>query len=76
MRFKNMRDGDTRFARHLHVNIDIGSRIENRSHAFIVIAKQVREFRDACGLNGFKNERHAREFTAKRSPSSTLVVAL
>ena len=66
MRFENMRDGDARFARHLDINIDIGSRIENRCHSFVIVAEQIRKFGDAFGLNGFKDERHRRDLTRTR----------
>jgi hypothetical protein len=58
MRLKDMGDGETCFARHVHINIDISSRIENRSHPFVIVTDEVGKFRDAFSLNGFKNERH------------------
>ena len=58
MRLQDMRYGEPRFACHLNINIDIGSRIENRPDSFVIIAKQVRKFGDAFGLNRFKYERH------------------
>jgi hypothetical protein len=59
MRFENVRDGDTGFARHVDVNVAIGTRIKNRSHAFIIIAHEIGKLGDAFGLDGFKDERHA-----------------
>jgi len=54
-----MRDREPRFACHLNINLNIGSRIENRSHSFVVVAKQVRKFGDALGLDCFEDKRHA-----------------
>jgi hypothetical protein len=59
MRLEDMRDSEPRFACHLNVNLNIGSRIENRSHTFVVVAKQVRKFGDAFRLNRFEDKRHA-----------------
>jgi hypothetical protein len=58
MRLEDMRYAKTRFARHIDIKIDIRSRIENRSDAFVIVTEEVRKFRDAFSLNGFKNERH------------------
>jgi hypothetical protein len=58
MRLENMRDGETCFTRHLNINLNVGSWIEDRPHTFFVVAEQVRKFGDAFGLNCFKNERH------------------
>jgi hypothetical protein len=66
MRLENMSDGEPCFACHLNINLDIGSRIENRSHSFVVVTKQVRKLGDAFGLNGFKNEGHRRDLTRRR----------
>src|ERR1700757_157223 len=33
MRFEDMRDSEPGFARHLNINFNVGSRIENRSHS-------------------------------------------
>ena len=59
MRLEDMRDREPRFACHLNINLNIGSRIENRSHSFVVVAKQVRKFGDAFGLDCFEDKRHA-----------------
>jgi hypothetical protein len=53
-----MRDGKARFARHIDINIDICSRVENRSDPFVIVTEKVGKLRDAFSLNGFKNERH------------------
>src|SRR5207253_5905938 len=58
MRLEDMRDAKARFARHIDINIDIGSWIENGSDPFIIVSEQVGKLRDAFSLNGFKNERH------------------
>src|SRR4029453_10144709 len=63
MRLENVRDSKPRFARHLDINFNIGSRIENRPYSFIVVTKQVRKFGDTFSLNGLKNERHRRDLT-------------
>jgi hypothetical protein len=55
MRFEDMRDSEPGFACHLNINLDVGSRIENRSDSFVVVTQQVRKFGDAFGLNCFKN---------------------
>jgi hypothetical protein len=54
-----MRDGKARFARHIDVNIDICSRVENRPDPFVIVTEKVRKLRNAFSLNGLKNERHA-----------------
>src|SRR5438874_2349726 len=41
MRLEDMRDREPRFACHLNINLNIGSRIENRSHSFVVVAKHL-----------------------------------
>src|SRR4029453_17384862 len=58
MRFEDMRDGKARFARHIDINIDICSRVENRSDSFVIVTEKVRKLRNAFSLNGLKNERH------------------
>ena len=58
MRLEDMRDGKARFARHIDINIDICSRIENRSDPFVIVTEKVGKLRDAFSLNGLKNERH------------------
>src|SRR2546423_1372327 len=63
MRLEDMRDSEPGFACHLNINLNVSSRIENRSDSFVVVTKQVREFGDAFGLNGFKNERHRDDLT-------------
>ena len=63
MRLEDMRDGEPGFACHLNINLDVSSRIENRSDSFVVVTKQVRQFGDTFGLNGFKNERHQDDLT-------------
>ena len=63
MRLEDMRDSEPRFACHLNINLNVSSRIENRSDSLVVVTKQVREFGDAFGLNGFKNERHRDDLT-------------
>src|SRR5262245_11842827 len=55
MRFKDMRDSEPGFARHLNIDLNVSSRIENRSDSFVVVTKQVRKFSDAFGLNCFEN---------------------
>jgi hypothetical protein len=60
-----MRDSEPRFARHLNINLNVGSRIEDRSDTFVVVAEQVRKFGDAFGLNCFKNERHGQNLGQK-----------
>jgi len=59
MRLENMRDSEPCFACHLNINLNISSRIENRSHTFVVVAKQVRKFGDAFSLNRVEDKRHA-----------------
>ena len=63
MRLEDMRDSEPGFACHLNINLNVSSRIENRSASLVVVPKQVREFGDAFGLNGFKNERHRNDLT-------------
>src|SRR6059036_2546300 len=63
MRLEDMRDGEPGFACHLNINLNVSSRIENRSDSLVVVTKQVREFGDAFGLNGFENERHRDDLT-------------
>ena len=63
MGFENVCDGDPSFAGHIDVNVHIGARIEDRCHAFIIIANQIRKLGDTLGLNGFKNERHCSDLT-------------
>ena len=58
MRLEDMRDGETCLARQVHINIYIRPRIENRSDPFVIVTEEVRKFRDAFSLDGFKNERH------------------
>src|SRR4029453_1687731 len=58
MRLEDMRDSKARFTRHIDVNIDICSRVENRSDPFVIVTEKVGKLRDAFSLNGFKNERH------------------
>src|SRR4026207_1815393 len=55
VRLEDMRDSEPGFARHLNINLNVSSRIENRSDSFVVVTKQVRKFSDAFGLNCFKN---------------------
>src|SRR3981189_2590980 len=63
MRLENMRDSEPGFACHLNINLNVSSRIENRSDSFVILPQQVREWGDAFGLNGFKNERHRDDLT-------------
>src|SRR5512133_1531059 len=63
MRLEDMRDSEPGFACHLNINLNVSSRIENRSDSLVVVTKQVRKFGDAFGLNGFKNERHRDDLT-------------
>src|ERR1017187_3399347 len=63
MRFENVCDGKFLLARHLEININIGSRIENRSDAFVIVAEQIRKFCDTLRLDRFENERHSPELT-------------
>ena len=58
MGFENVCNSDPGLAGHIDVNVDIGARIEDSGHAFIIIADQIRKLGDTLGLNGFKNERH------------------
>jgi hypothetical protein len=67
MRFENVCDGKFLLARHLEININIGPRIENRSDAFVIVAKQIRKFCDALRLDRFENERHSPELTRSRA---------
>ena len=53
---ENVSNSESRFTRHVHVNIYICSRIEYCSHTFIIITEYIRKLRDSFGLNGFKNE--------------------
>src|SRR4029077_17454397 len=39
MRFEDMRDREPGFAGHLNINLNVSSRIENRSDSFVVITK-------------------------------------
>ena len=65
VRLKNVGDGNLRLARHIDVNLYVRPRIKNRSDALVIVTEQVGEFRDAFGLDGFKNKRHDR--TLRRS---------
>jgi len=58
MRFKNMRNRNASVARHFDVNIDIRSRIEYCGDCLVIIAHDVRKFRDPFSLDGLENERH------------------
>ena len=66
MRLEDMRDRKACFARHIDINIDIRSWIENRSDPFVIVTEEVGKLRDAFSLNGLKNEGHDQDFTAKR----------
>ena len=63
MRFENMRDGEAGFARHVHINIDICSGVEDCSHSFVIIADKIGKLGDPFGLDGFKYKRHREELT-------------
>src|SRR5437773_1420027 len=65
VRLKNVGDGNLRLARQVDVNLDVRPRIKHCGDAFVIITEQIGKFRDAFGLNGFKNERHDR--TLRRS---------
>src|SRR5437016_875080 len=66
MGFENVRDRDTRFARHVDINVAIRSRVENCGNSFVVIADEIGKFSDALGLNSLENERHRTELTRTR----------
>jgi len=53
-----MRDRKACFARHIDINIDVRSWIENRSDPFVIVTEEVGKLRDAFSLNSLKNERH------------------
>ena len=55
MRFENMRDREADFARHVHINIDICSWVEDCSHSFVIIADKIGKLGDPLGLDGFKH---------------------
>ena len=58
MRLENVRDRKTRFPRHVDVDVAVRPRIENCTDAFVIVAQQIGKFRDAFGLDRFKDERH------------------
>ena len=41
MRLEDMRDSEPGFACHLNINLNVSSRIENRSDSFVVVTNQV-----------------------------------
>jgi hypothetical protein len=38
MRFENVRDGKTRFSRHVDVNVAVRSRIKDGGNAFVIVS--------------------------------------
>ena len=56
MRFKNVRDGHSGFARRLDVNIAVRAWIKYRRNSFIVVPHEIRKFCDAFRLDCFENE--------------------
>ena len=56
VRFKDVRDREIIFPRHLEVFVDVRRRIENRRHSGAVVSHEVGELRDAVSLYAFENK--------------------
>ena len=56
MRLENVRDRNVFGARQLEIDLDIGSRIENRGGAFFVIADQIRNLGQPFRWDCFEDE--------------------
>src|SRR6266581_7189025 len=60
VRLKNVGDGNLRLARHIDINLYVRPRIKHGGYSLVVVSQKIGEFRDAFGLDGFKNKRHDR----------------
>jgi hypothetical protein len=56
VRFKDVGDGHSGFARGVDVNVAVCTRIKYRRDAFVIIADQIRKFSNPFCLNCLKNE--------------------
>src|SRR5438093_1859396 len=63
MRFKNVRDCHAGFTRRLNVNIAVRAWVKHRRDSFVIVTHEIGKLSDTFSLNGFENERHARELT-------------
>ena len=47
-----------RFARELKINLHVGARIDDRPRAFLIVADQIGDCRDAISENTLENQGH------------------